>query len=229
MDVFKATAKTLDRVIKQMTYNIKCMLVGDSGVGKSSILLNFTDGRFMPGGCQTIGVDYGMRSMTIHDQKVRMQIWDTSGNERFRPIIHAHLTKVTVVVVVYDITDRRSFDTVQQYWLPYIYDQNFPTDQRVVIVGNKADRDSDRQVSTDEGHALASLWGLPFYEVSAATINDNIDNVFHLPAQDVMRRIIKRLIPPRDMESLGISKDEPWHFVPEPLRIETRTKCCWFF
>jgi small GTP-binding protein len=225
--VMYGTSRRLNKGSK-MTYNVKYMLVGDSGVGKSSILLNFTEKRFTPeGGCQTIGVDYGLRSMIVNNQKVRIQVCDTTGNKRFRPIVHEHLTKVAVIMVVYDITDRHTFDTVQHYWLPYISRHNFPLEQRVVVVGNKTDQYIDRQVNTDEGHELASRWGLPYYEVSAAILDNNIDNLFFTPAQGIMDSIRMNQITPRDLKTMGIFQDISRSYVTQ--KIEHGRDCCWFF
>jgi small GTP-binding protein len=158
-----------------MRHMFRYILLGDSDVGKSSLLLRLTDDRFLSChdggiGYQTIGVEYGSKVLSVCNQQVKVQVWDTAGHVRFRSIVHTFLRDVSVVLIVYDLTNRASFDAVYNYWLPYVRRTVTEYDNpRIVIVGNKSDETRLRQVSTSEGVARATSMGCSWYEVSACT------------------------------------------------------------
>jgi len=151
----------------------KLLIIGDSGVGKSSILLRFSDNLFSGTYITTIGVDFKIRTIEVEGEKVKLQIWDTAGQERFRTITATYYRGTQGVMVVYDVSNLDTFGNVRR-WLQEI-EQNCDDVVRI-LVGNKCDA-PDKKVSTAEGDALAGQMDIPFFETSAKD-NLNIETVF---------------------------------------------------
>jgi len=153
----------------------KLLIIGDSGVGKSSILLRFADDMFSGSYITTIGVDFKIRTITVNDEKVKLQIWDTAGQERFRTITSTYYRGTHGVIVVYDVTNAESFVNVKR-WLHEI-DQNCEVVNKV-LVGNKNDCTSENKVvETEDARRFAEQMGVQIYETSAKD-NINIEDVF---------------------------------------------------
>lgn len=146
-------------------YIFKMLLVGDSATGKSSLLLRFVDNSFESSFISTIGVDFKIYNMKLSDgSRAKLQIWDTAGQERFRTITSSYYRGCNCVMVVYDVTDRKSFANVER-WMNEV-DRNARSDAVRALVGNKTDLD-DRQVTYIEGQEKAREMGVRFYETSA--------------------------------------------------------------
>jgi len=158
----------------EYNYLFKYIIVGDAGVGKSCLLLQFTDKRFRPEHDMTIGVEFGHRLVEIDEQKVKLQIWDTAGQEAFRSITRAYYRGATGALLVYDITRRTSFDHLAQ-WLADAR-QNAQPHMVIMLVGNKCDLER-REVAYEEGQWFAQQHGLFFLETSAKN-GDNVDTAF---------------------------------------------------
>jgi len=124
-------------------YLIKLLLIGDSGVGKSCLLLRYSDDSFTSSFITTIGIDFKIKSISIGDSKVKLQIWDTAGQERFRTITTAYYRGAMGILLVYDISDESSFSNVRN-WMRQI-EQNAAENVNRILIGNKSDVDpSDR-------------------------------------------------------------------------------------
>lgn len=130
---------------REYNYLFKIVLVGNSNVGKSSIVLRFADGEFNETYITTIGVDFRFKSIEFDEKKVKLQIWDTAGQERFRTITSSyykgtisHHSGAHALIIVYDITNQASFNDAIKYWYSEIKSQ-CPPDTDVLLVGNKAD------------------------------------------------------------------------------------------
>jgi Ras-related protein Rab-1A len=161
----------------------KLLLIGDSGVGKSSLLHRFADDEYKEDYISTIGVDFKFKTVEGADGKqVKLQIWDTAGQERFRTITSSYYRGAHGIVIVYDITDSESFANVKQ-WLHEI-NRYASENVNKLLVGNKCDLESERQVSLEQGKELAESLGLTFVETSAKS-NSNVDQVFHKMAADI--------------------------------------------
>ncbi len=137
-----------------------------SGVGKSCLLLRFSDDQFTTSFITTIGIDFKIRTLELEGKRVKLQIWDTAGQERFRTITTAYYRGAMGILLVYDVTDLNSFENIRQ-WMRNI--EQYASDGiNKVLVGNKCDMDeSKRAVPTSRGQALADEFGIRFFETSA--------------------------------------------------------------
>ena len=163
----------------------KVLLLGDSTVGKTCILLKYTDKIFQETHMMTIGLDYRLKTMKLQSGKeVKLQIWDTAGQDRFRSITKNYYKGSHGIILIYDVTSLKTFENVKS-WVSQIHEE---ISDKVVIylVGNKIDMDDERKVQTEEGQKLAEELGVPFVETSAKS-GVNIDNIF----SDITERIDK--------------------------------------
>jgi len=160
---------------KQPSNLLKMVIVGDAGVGKSNFVLRFAQDTFEPSYITTIGVDYKIKTTTVGTESVQLQLWDTAGQERFRVITHAYLQTAQAFFCMYDVCDRDSFDNVD-YWLSEISHRGMENAPKL-LVGNKCDMESSREVSTDEGRKKAQELGIAFIETSAKEANHVEDAV----------------------------------------------------
>ncbi|XP_070848338.1 EF-hand calcium-binding domain-containing protein 4B [Chaetodon trifascialis] len=156
----------------------KVVLVGNSSVGKTSLLRSFCEGRFHPSTTATVGIDYSVKTLTLDNMQVAMQLWDTAGQERYRSITKQFFRKADGVVVMYDVTVKESFKAVQP-WLTNVQDaagEGIP----ILLLGNKMDMDGDREVSFKEAEQLAYENKVMFFEVSAYTAKNVAESLTHL-------------------------------------------------
>jgi len=142
-------------------YLIKLLLIGDSGVGKSCLLLRFSDESFTPSFITTIGIDFKIRSIEMDGKKIKLQIWDTAGQERFRTITTAYYRGAMGIIMVYDVTDEKSFINIRN-WMRNI-EQHASEDVNKILVGNKCDLSDKRLIDFDRGKALASEFQIDFF------------------------------------------------------------------
>ncbi|KAH9961965.1 ras-domain-containing protein [Russula dissimulans] len=171
--------------IPQELINVKLLLIGNSSVGKSSLLLRFSDKQWLPEdeASATIGVDFRVHRMEVQGRKVKLSIWDTAGQERFRTITASYYRGAQGVILVYDVSSRESFEALPR-WLEEL--ENYvPPEVVKIVVGNKLDKEYSRQVPTEEGAAFAARTGCLFVEASAKTAV-GVSETF----SDVVARII---------------------------------------
>ncbi len=169
-------------------YLFKILIIGDSGVGKSSILLRFTEDTFSSQYISTIGVDFKIRTIEQDGKHIKLQIWDTAGQERFRTITSSYYRGAHGIMIVYDVTDPESFENVKQ-WITEINRYSSESVNKLLI-GNKIDR--PRIVSTQSGQDFANLLGIEFVETSAKDTT-NIDQAFYKLSSNIKQRM--RLTP----------------------------------
>ena len=135
-------------------YLFKYIIIGDASVGKSNILLKYAHNQFKPGYQLTIGVEFGAKNVEINNKTYHIQIWDTAGQENFRSITRAYYKNSVCALVVYDLTNKETFDSVQA-WIDDCKSQS-PKNIYMLLVGNKEDlAESERQVSYKEGSEFA--------------------------------------------------------------------------
>ncbi|KAM9725186.1 ras-related protein Rab-26 isoform 2-T2 [Dama dama] len=211
----------------------KVMLVGDSGVGKTCLLVRFKDGAFLAGTfISTVGIDFrvegrrwseenqevGLRTepdqrrrgvvdsgvhrssspqnkvVDVDGMKVKLQIWDTAGQERFRSVTHAYYRDAHALLLLYDVTNKASFDSIQA-WLMEIQ-EHAQDDVVLMLLGNKVDSAQERAVKREDAEKLAKDYGLPFMETSAKT-GLNVDLAFTAIAKELKQRCTKAPSEPR--------------------------------
>jgi Ras-related protein Rab-2A len=177
----------LDQSPPPYAYLFKFIIIGDEAVGKTCLLLQFTDKRYRTSHQVTVGVEFGSRTVEIGSRLIKLQCWDTAGQDRFRSIVRSYYRGAAGALLVYDITRRDSFEHVTQ-WLQEARSSADP-ELVITLVGNKNDRASERQVTYEEGHAFAVHNGLHFLETSAVT-GHMVDEAFTVTAQIVFRKNI---------------------------------------
>jgi len=154
----------------------KVLLLGDSTVGKTCFLMKYTDEMFSETYMSTIGLDYRLKSMELKNgKKIKLQIWDTAGQDRFRAITRNYYKSAHGIILIYDITNKVTFDNVKT-WIAQIRERA-PKKVIIFLVGNKIDMETERKIQTEEGQKLADELGFPFYETSAMN-GININKTF---------------------------------------------------
>ncbi|XP_057657406.1 uncharacterized protein LOC130894544 [Diorhabda carinulata] len=154
----------------------KTILLGDSGVGKTSLLVKFDTGKFQSGNFSaTVGIGFTTKVVTVNNTKVKLQIWDTAGQERFRSVTHAYYRDAHALLLLYDVTNKTSFDNIRA-WLGEIreYAQD---DVVIMLLGNKADCGAERAVRREDGERLAREYSVAFMETSAKS-GQNVELAF---------------------------------------------------
>ncbi|XP_068030179.1 ras-related protein Rab-8A isoform X1 [Anomalospiza imberbis] len=175
---------------KTYDYLFKLLLIGDSGVGKTCALFRFSEDAFNATFISTIGIDFKIRTIELDGKRIKLQIWDTAGQERFRTITTAYYRGAMGIMLVYDITNEKSFENIRN-WVRNIEEHASP-DVEKMILGNKCDANDKRQVSREQGEKLAASFGIKFMETSAKA-NINIENAFFTLARDIKAKMDKKL------------------------------------
>ena len=162
----------------------KILLLGDSTVGKTCFLLRYCDKRFQEAHLSTIGLDYRLKSMTLKNGKnIKLQIWDTAGQDRFRAITKNYYKGANGIILIYDVTNLQSYENVKN-WISQIKEEANPN-VLIYLAGNKIDvGEEERVVKTEEGQKIADELNLPFYETSAKN-GVNVNEIF----EDILEKI----------------------------------------
>lgn len=157
----------------------KIIFVGDAGVGKTTIIGRIMDNPFIEVYEPSIGVDFMSKNIKYQGQNIKLQMWDTAGQEKYKGLIPSYVRNSSIVFLVYDITSKTSFDNIPN-WINFIKSIENTT---LVLCGNKIDLDN-REVKKEEGEELAKKEGISFFEVSAKT-DENIKNMFYNVVADL--------------------------------------------
>uniref|UniRef100_A0A1B6FDG3 Ras-related protein Rab-14 n=1 Tax=Cuerna arida TaxID=1464854 RepID=A0A1B6FDG3_9HEMI len=157
------------------SYIFKYIIIGDMGVGKSCLLHQFTDKKFMADCPHTIGVEFGTRIIEVSGQKIKLQIWDTAGQERFRAVTRSYYRGAAGALMVYDITRRSTYNHLSS-WLTDTRNLTNPSTV-IFLIGNKRDLDGQRDVTYEEAKQFAEENGLMFVEASAKT-GEKVEEAF---------------------------------------------------
>ncbi|GBE82815.1 GTP-binding protein [Sparassis crispa] len=163
-------------------YLFKLLLIGDSGVGKSCLLLRFAEDAFTDSYLSTIGVDFKIRTIDLEGRTVKLQIWDTAGQERFRTIAAAYYRGAHGIVVVYDVTDQDSFENVKG-WLTEI-ERYASENVKKLLLGNKSDLVERKIVQYSVAKDFADELKIPFLETSAKT-SANVEEAFLTMSKEI--------------------------------------------
>lgn len=166
----------------------KIIIIGDSGVGKSNILSMYLRNEFKQDSKSTVGVEFGAKKLTINNTTIKAQIWDTAGQERYRSITSTYYKGSKGCFIVYDITQNSTFESVDRWYneMKKTADPNIS----IILVGNKCDLDSQRQVSKEAGEEKAKTLNMPFFETSALA-NIQIEKVFNSMIEDIHEKYSK--------------------------------------
>lgn len=197
-------------------YLFKLLLIGDSGVGKSCLLLRFADDTYTESYISTIGVDFKIRTIDLDGKTIKLQIWDTAGQERFRTITSSYYRGAHGIIVVYDCTDQDTFNNVKQ-WLEEI--ERYACDNvNKLLVGNKSDLTTKKVVDFQTAKEYADQLGIPFLETSAKNAT-NVEQAFMTMAAEIKNRVG----PPSSAADQGgkVKFDQS-----RPVE-STKSGCCW--
>ncbi|XP_041102965.1 ras-related protein Rab-18 [Polyodon spathula] len=163
---------------------LKILIIGESGVGKSSLLLRFTDDTFDPELAATIGVDFKVKTISVDGNKAKLAIWDTAGQERFRTLTPSYYRGAQGVILVYDVTRRDTFTKLDN-WLNELETYCTRNDLVKMLVGNKIDKEG-RELDRNEGLKFARKHSMLFIEASAKTC-DGVQCAF----EELVEKIIQ--------------------------------------
>jgi len=208
------------------TYDLlfRLVMIGDSGVGKTALLLRYADETFEPSFISTIGIDFRIKTITVEGKRIKLQIWDTAGQEQFHSVATSYFRNAHGILLVYDVCSAQSFMQVTR-WMDRVT-KMAPATIRMVLVGNKCDaEDSVRVIEKSKGEALAKELDIPFMETSAK-IDYNVDVVFELLTMMVLEVVTSTAAvetqedPASNAEVLVLKKQD--EVTPE----KRRRKCC---
>ena len=171
---------------KEYDYIFKVVLIGDTSVGKSSLLVRFADDQFSETYVTTIGLDFRFKTMIVNDKVVKVQIWDTAGQERYRSITNAYYRGAESIIIVFDLTCRQSFNHIED-WIEEVSKYTGPQVHKIIL-GNKSDvGEEDKQVTKEDIEKFEKKTGVKIYEVSAKK-SLNVDFAF----KDLVETLIKK-------------------------------------
>ncbi|BFU20112.1 Rab family GTPase [Entamoeba histolytica HM-1:IMSS-B] len=162
-------------VVSTKVGEIKAIIIGESSVGKTSLLNVLENGKLVGDIKATVSIDSHTKEVQVNGKKFKLRIYDTAGQERFRSMVSSYYRDVNGIIIVFDVTDRKTFDQVQ-YWMDEIK-KNTQVYTYIVLVGNKSDLDSNRVVTTTEAQEKAQSYKIPYYETSA-TLGTNVQLLF---------------------------------------------------
>ena len=199
---------------EEYDYIFKVLLIGNSDVGKSSLILRYVDQIWNDVFVPTIGVDFKVKSLQIDNKRVKMQIWDTAGQERFRNVISSYFKGAHGILLIYDITARDSFKELEN-WLGEV-ERNATPQVLKILIGNKCDLEEQRQITVDEGEAFAARNGMKFIETSAKN-NTNVNEAFEALAKIMVESSNKKNVIKVEKKTIKVDKGAD---------LNAKKKCC---
>ena len=159
------------------TFNI--LLLGDSKVGKTSLIMRFSDNVYNPVHITTIGIDFKIKTVTLSNEKqIKLKIWDTAGQERFRTLTNNYFKNAHGIIIAYDCTERKSYEGIKA-WVEQIKN-NGKNSIPALILGNKCDLEDEKVVQEKEGRDTAKSYGMDFFETSSKTGYNVQESFIHL-------------------------------------------------
>ncbi|KAJ8510576.1 hypothetical protein OPV22_001010 [Ensete ventricosum] len=177
--------------VEEEEYLFKVVIIGDSAVGKSNLLSRYARNEFNLHSKATIGVEFQTQSVDVDGKEVKAQIWDTAGQERFRAVTSAYYRGALGALLVYDISRCSTFDSIAR-WLDELNTHSDTTVARM-LVGNKCDLETLREVSVEEGKALAEAEGLFFIETSALD-STNVKTAFEIVIKEIYNNVSRKIL-----------------------------------
>jgi len=201
---------------EEFDLHLKLLMLGDTGVGKTCLLLRYAHDSFSSMYITTIGIDYKVKLIELEGMKVRLQIWDTAGQERFRTITVSYFKGAHGIMLVYDITDRESFSSIT-HWITQIK-EHADASVNIVLVGNKCDKEDERAVSRQEGQDLADRCGVRFFECSAKESN-GVTEAYLQIAKETKDRLLAQEAKNTSKEAIVLVNQPASHD-------KKKSKCC---
>ncbi len=206
-----------DATSDKYDYQVKILMIGESGVGKTCVIQRFTRNEFTLNHLATIAIDFRVKSIDIGGKKLKMQIWDTAGQERFNTLTTSFLKGADGIILCYAINDDKSFENVSKWMLQI---KNYaPKDVKIVLIGNKMDLEGERRVAREEGQRVATNYNIPFFECSAKS-SVNISELFSKIGEDVVEKLQKA-----DLESSVFNFKHSWRLSNDDPESKG-SKCC---
>jgi Ras-related protein Rab-2A len=212
-----------------MNYNylFKYIIIGDSHVGKSSIMTQFVDKKFNYNHDMTIGVDFSSTIINVNKRKIKINIWDTAGQGAFRSITRSYYKSSAAIFLVYDITNIQSFNSLDRWYHEINQNINSTYNPQIILIGNKADQEEKRQVAYNTGNNFAIKYNMFFFETSAKTTH-NIDKIFIRATEDILAKIDSDILNINDSDNMrlaGIQRGLSESFILDDIKSKKYT-CC---
>lgn len=198
-------------------YLIKLILVGDSGVGKSTIMQMFCDDKFCEPYMSTIGVDFRIKMIKSNNKTVKLQIWDTAGQEKFKSITTSYYRGANAIMLVFDLTNVYSFRRLEN-WIKELEKYLEGSDYYLLLIGNKQDMEVQRRISIEEINMFTEKYKLPYFEISAKT-SKNINIAFDQIIEKCVQKNLHKFVTvdePTKIESIPFIETKP----------KKEKKCC---
>ena len=200
---------------------INCVIVGDSFVGKTNLLLRFVDDEYVDESLQTKGIDIRLKDITLDGKEYKLELYDTAAQEKFRSAVANCFKQGDCVFLVYEITKRKSFENISN-WIKECK-SNASENVLIVLIGNKCDLNEERQVTTEEGENLAKKYEISFYETSAKT-GENVQEAF----TEFLKNLSVKEIP-KEVEEESNLRKKSYRLIKNENENENEKDrcCCW--
>jgi Ras-related protein Rab-2A len=209
-----------------MSYNylFKFILVGDSEVGKSAILIRLIENKYNTYMATTVGVDFGSKILDVSGKKIKLQIWDTAGQETYNSLVRSYYRGITGCLLIFDINKRNTFNNLNK-WLNEL--ERFSTNNIVItLVGNKIDKKETREISYEEAQIFAKANNMLYIETSAFN-SFNVNQAFYTTANIILDNILRGITTIDEKNGIKIGNTK--QFTYEPQINNSKTNFCCFF
>jgi len=173
--------------MNRINYTFKLIIIGDSVVGKSSLMRKFTQNEYEDGILNTIGMDFSIKIIKRNDDIVKLQIWDTAGQERFKNILSSYYRGADAILICYDVTNKKSFESLK-YWVQTVNNLCKETAE-IIIIGTKLDLEEQRTISYNDASQLCKDFGYDYVEISAK--NDDSNKIREVIFNPLLDKLIK--------------------------------------
>ena len=201
-------------------YIIKIVTLGDSMVGKTSIVYRYFENKFNESILSTIGIDFKTKYIKVRDASVKVLIWDTAGQEKFRNIAKQYYQGANGVLLVFDVSDRKSFERIE-YWLNEIKENNKIDSMYAVIVANKIDLLGERVISRDEAEKYAEKNNISYFEVSAKT-GEGVAEMFN----NITKGTIDKIFNESQNQSILEDRKQIFSYLDDATIMKKDKHCC---